>query len=46
MESYSAELIGVGMQDEIAVASFEAVAALHYAVTGKPLSLFVETGRG
>jgi hypothetical protein len=31
---------------EIAVATFRAVAALHYAVTGKPLSLSVETEAG
>jgi hypothetical protein len=31
---------------EIAVATFKAVAALHYALTGKPLSLSVETESG
>jgi hypothetical protein len=31
---------------EIAVATFRAVAALHYAVTGRPLSLSVETESG
>ncbi|MEH2565135.1 hypothetical protein V1289_004762 [Bradyrhizobium sp. AZCC 2289] len=31
---------------EIAVTTFKAVAALHYAVTGTPLSLSVETESG
>jgi hypothetical protein len=31
---------------EIAVATFKAVAALHYAMTGKPLSITVETETG
>jgi hypothetical protein len=31
---------------EIAAATFKAVAALHYAVTGKPLTVHVETEAG
>ena len=31
---------------EIAVATFKAVAALHYALVGKPLSISVETDAG
>ncbi len=31
---------------EIAVATFKAVAALHYAFTGKPLTLTIETDCG